>query len=138
MCKQVLDEVMIMEIGLKHKKDITVTEKDTALAHGSGSLEVFATPAMAALMENTAMNCVAPYLGEGETTVGTLLDIKHLSATPVGCTVSCECELTEIDGRRLVFKVTASDNKVLIGEGAHERFIVQAEKFMSKTKTKLD
>ncbi len=127
-----------MEIGLKHTAEITVTEKDTALAHGSGSLEVFATPAMAALMENTAMNCAAPYLNEGETTVGTLLDIKHLSATPVGCTVSCECELAEIDGRRLVFKVRASDNKGLIGEGTHERFIVLAEKFMNKTKAKLD
>lgn len=127
-----------MEIGLKHKKEMTVTEKDTAIAYGSGSLEVFATPAMAALMENTAMNCVAPYLGEGETTVGTLLDIKHLSATPVGCAVGCECELTEIDGRRLVFKVTARDNKGLIGKGMHERFIVLAEKFMSKTRSKLN
>lgn len=125
-----------MEIGLKHRTEITVTENDTAIAHGSGSLKVLATPAMAALMENTAMNCVASYLGEGETTVGTLLDIKHLSATPVGCAVSCECELTEIDGRRLVFKVTASDNKGIIGEGTHERFIVLAEKFMSKTRSK--
>lgn len=127
---------MTMEIGLKHRTEITVTENDTAIAHGSGSLKVLATPAMAALMENTAMNCVASYLGEGETTVGTLLDIKHLSATPVGCAVSCECELTEIDGRRLVFKVTASDNKGIIGEGTHERFIVLAEKFMSKTRSK--
>ena len=127
-----------MEVGIKNKTESTVTEKDTALAYGSGSLEVFATPAMAALMENTAMNSIAPYLNEDETTVGTLLDIKHLSATPVGCTVSCESELMEIDGRRLVFKVRASDNKGLIGEGAHERFIVSAEKFMNKTKDKLN
>lgn len=127
-----------MELGLKNKTEITVTEKDTALAHGSGTLEVFATPAMVALMENTAMNSVAPYLKEGEATVGTLLNIKHLSADPIGCTVTCESELVEIDGRRLVFKVTASDNKGVIGEGIHERFIISTEKFMNKANSKLD
>lgn len=127
-----------MEAGIKNKTEITVTEKDTALAYGSGTLEVFATPAMAAMMENTAMKSVAPYLNEGEATVGTLLEVKHLSATPVGCTVVCESELTEVDGRRLVFKVTARDNKGLIGEGVHERFIVLAEKFVNKAKDKLN
>lgn len=127
-----------MEAGIKNKTEITVTERDTAIAHGSGTLEVFATPAMAAMMENTAMNSVAPYLNEGEATVGTLLEVKHLSATPVGCTVVCESELAEIDGRRLVFKVTARDNKGLIGEGTHERFIVLAEKFVNKAKDKLN
>lgn len=126
-----------MEIGIKNKTEMTVTERDTALAHGSGTLEVFATPAMAAMMENTAMNSVAPYLNEGETTVGTLLDLKHLSATPVGCTATCESELIEVQGRRLVFKVTARDNKGLIGEGIHERFIVLAEKIVNKAKDKL-
>lgn len=127
-----------MEAGIKNKTEITVTERDTALAHGSGTLEVFATPAMAAMMENTAMNSIAAYLNEGETTVGTLLEVKHLSATPVGCTVTCESELTEVDGRRLVFKVTARDCKGLIGEGVHERFIVLAEKFVNKAKDKLN
>lgn len=127
-----------MEVGIKNKTTITVTDKDTALAHGSGSLKVFATPAMVALMENTAMNSVLPYLGEGEATVGTLLNIKHLSATPVGCSVTCESELVEIDGRRLVFKVTASDSKGSIGEGIHERFVILAEKFMNKINDKLN
>lgn len=127
-----------MEVGIKKKTTITVTDKDTALAHGSGSLKVFATPAMVALMENTAMNSVLPYLGEGEATVGTLLNIKHLSATPVGCSVTCESELVEIDGRRLVFKVTASDSKGSIGEGIHERFVILAEKFMNKINDKLN
>ena len=89
------------------------------------------------LAKNTAMNSVSPYLSEGEATVGTLLNIKHLSATPIGCTVSCESELVEIDGRRLVFRVTARDSAGLIGEGTHERFIISAKKFMDKTKSKL-
>ncbi len=127
-----------MEVGLKNKQQITVTKKDTAIEYGSGSLEVYATPAMAALIENTAMNSVSPFLGEGEATVGTLLNIKHLSASPVGSIITCETELTEIDGRRLVFKTTVSDNKGLIGEGVHERFVIKTEKFMLKAKDKLN
>ncbi|MCM1298941.1 MAG: thioesterase family protein [Firmicutes bacterium] len=126
-----------MESGTKAIQKITVEEKDTAIAYGSGTLPVFATPAMIALMENTAMNVVSAELAEGEATVGTLINVKHLSATPVGCTVDCEAELTEIDGRRLVFKVTASDSKGLIGEGVHERFIVKTEKFLAKAQDKL-
>lgn len=127
-----------MEVELKNKQQITVTKKDTAIEYGSGSLEVYATPAMAALIENTAMNSVSPFLGEGEATVGTLLNIKHLSASPVGSIITCETELTEIDGRRLVFKTTVSDNKGLIGEGVHERFVIKTEKFMLKAKDKLN
>jgi len=126
-----------MEIGIKNTNQITVEEKDTALTYGSGSLRVYATPAMIALMENTAMNAVAAYLEEGETTVGTEINVKHLSATPVGGTVTCEAELTEIDGRRLVFSVKASDNRGVIGEGTHQRFIVKTEKFIAKTYDKL-
>ncbi len=126
-----------MEIGLKSSQTITVEEKDTAQAYGSGTLPVFATPAMIALMENTAMNTVSPYLSEGEASVGTLMNVKHLSATPVGGTVTCEAELTEADGRRLVFKVTARDNKGIIGEGTHERFIIKTEKFLAKAQDKL-
>lgn len=126
-----------METGIKNTQKITVTPKDTALSHGSGTLEVFATPAMIALMENTAMNTVSPYLAEGEATVGTEINAKHLSATPVGGTVTCEAELTEIDGRRLTFKVTAWDNKGVIGEGTHQRFIIKTEKFMAKAIEKL-
>lgn len=127
-----------MEIGIKNTKQITVEEKDTALTYGSGTLRVFATPAMIALMENTAMNAVSAYLEEGEATVGTEINVKHLSATPVGGTVTCEAELAEIDGRRLVFSVKASDNSGVIGEGTHQRFIVKTEKFLAKAYDKLN
>ena len=127
-----------MEIGIKNTTQLTVSEKDTALTYGSGTLKVLATPAMIALMENTAMNAVSPYLQEGEATVGTEINVKHLSATPVGGTVTCEAELTEVDGRRLVFNVKASDNGGLIGEGTHQRFIVKTEKFLAKTYDKLN
>lgn len=126
-----------METGIKHRVTVTVTPKDTALTHGSGTLEVFATPAMVALMEKTSMESAAEYLDEGEATVGTLINVKHLSATPVGCTVTCESELTEVDGRRLVFAVKAWDNGGIIGEGVHERFVIKAERFFEKAQTKL-
>lgn len=126
-----------METGIKHRVTVTVTPKDTALTHGSGTLEVFATPAMVALMEKTSMESAAEYLDEGEATVGTLINVKHLSATPVGCTVTCESELTEVDGRRLVFAVKTWDNGGIIGEGVHERFVIKAERFFEKAQTKL-
>lgn len=126
-----------MEIGTKNTKQITVEEKDTALSYGSGTLKVFATPAMIALMENTAMNAVSSYLEEGQATVGTEINVNHLSATPVGSTVTCEAELAEIDGRRLVFNVRAFDDKGVIGEGTHQRFIIKTEKFLAKAYEKL-
>ncbi len=126
-----------MEIGIKNTLTLTVGEKDTAAAHGSGTLKVFATPAMIALMEKTAMESVSDFLNEGEATVGTLINVKHISATPIGCRVTCESELIEVDGRRLVFKVRAFNNGGDIGEGVHERFIVKSEKFFEKTQSKL-
>ncbi len=126
-----------MEIGIKNTQKTAVSEKDTALAHGSGTLRVYATPAMIALMENTAMNLAAPYLSEDEATVGTEINVKHLSATPVGGTVSCEAELVETDGRCLVFMMRAFDDKGLIGEGTHKRFIIKTEKFLLKAYDKL-
>ncbi len=126
-----------MEIGLKHVQEVEVTQYKTAKHMGSGSLDVFATPAMIALMENTCMHCVATHLQEGTATVGTFLNVKHLSATPLGATVKCECELIEIDRKRLVFSVQAYDNAGLIGEGQHERFIVNIDSFLQKTKEKL-
>ena len=94
---------------------------------------VLATPAMMALMEYTASQSVASELEDGQSTVGTLVDVKHVAATPVGMQVTCISELTEIDRRRLVFRVTASDACGLIGEGIHERFIIDKEKFLAKT-----
>lgn len=126
-----------MHTGIKHKLTKTVTEKDLATSYTSGTLPVFATPAMIALMESTAMYSVMPYLAEDEATVGAALDVKHLSATPCGCEVYCESELIEIDGRKLTFKVTAYDSKGVIGDGTHVRFIVKSEKFLAKANEKL-
>lgn len=126
----------MLEVGIKGKDTVTVVYENTATAVGSGVLEVFATPMMIALMEKTACNSVIPYLDEGDGSVGTELNVKHVAATPIGMTVTCESELIEVDGRRLVFNVEAYDEVGLIGKGTHERFIVNNEKFQSKTNNK--
>ena len=113
-----------------------VTESNTALSVGSGSLKVYATPAMLALIEKAACEALKGSLDESETTVGTLLNVKHIAATPIGMTVSATAELIEREGRKLVFNVTASDECGVIGEGVHERFIVNSEKFINKTYSK--
>ena len=118
--------------GIKGRQEMIVTEEFTAKAMGSGELEVFATPAMIALAEKTAWKSVAPELEEGQGTVGTLMNISHISATPAGKTVWCESELVEVDRRRLVFKIIAFDETGKIGEGTHERFIIENERFMNK------
>lgn len=122
--------------GLTHTIEITVDEPRLACSMKSGTLPVFATPAMIALMEETAMESVAPFLEEGTATVGTKLDVQHLSASPLGAVIRCESRLTEVDNRRLVFSVKARDNAGLIGEGTHERFIIAIEKFMAKVDAK--
>ena len=126
----------MLEKGIKGKQSVTVNDTNTAEVYGSGDLPVFATPAMIGLMEFTASQSVAHLLPEGQSTVGTVVNVKHLAATPVGMNVSCESELIEIDRRRLVFKVQAFDECGLIGEGEHERFIIDMEKFMTKTNGK--
>lgn len=126
----------MLEKGIKGEQKVEVVYENTATAVGSGVLKVFATPCMLALMEKTACDSVIPYLDEGWGSVGTEVNIKHVSATPIGMTVRCESELVEVDGRRLVFTVKAYDEAGLIGEGTHERFIVNNEKFQSKTDAK--
>ncbi len=126
----------MLQLGIKGKQELLVTDKDTAKAVGSGGLNVFATPAMIALAEKTALQSILAYLSEGESTVGTKLDISHIAATPVGMKVSCETELIEIDRRKLVFSVNVYDEVEKIGEGIHERFIVNDEKFMTKAESK--
>ena len=128
---------MPLEIGIKGSSSCTVTLNDTAKALGSGGLDVLSTPKLIALMENAALLSVRPYLEEGPDTVGTLLNVKHLAATPVGMTVRAEAELIEIDRRRLVFSVKAWDEVELVGEGTHERFIVDMEKFTNKCNSKI-
>lgn len=119
-------------------KEITekVTDKNTAKTMKSGELNVYATPAMIALMEQAAYTSVADELEEGQGSVGTLMNVKHISATPVGMEVTAKSELVEIDGRRLVFQVEAFDERGKIGEGEHERFIVNNVKFQQKADSK--
>jgi predicted thioesterase len=128
----------MLNVGIKGTQSLLVTEENTAASVGSGMLAVFATPAMAALMEKTAALSVQNELGEGEGTVGISLNIRHLAATPVGLTVTCESELIEIDRKRLVFSLKVSDGKDVIGDGTHERFIINNEKFMAKANAKKD
>ena len=118
--------------GLRHSEALVVEHKDTAAVYGSGALEVFATPAMIALMEKACLESVADKIGEGNTTVGIAVNIKHLKASPVGSTIRCEAEIIEVDRRRLVFSVKCFEGETLVGEGIHERFVVDSEKFMSK------
>lgn len=126
-----------METGIIGQEELIVNEMNTAEALGSGSLAVLATPAMIALMEKTARLSVAPFLEDGQSTVGTLVNVKHLSASPVGMKITCRTELKEIDRRRLVFHVECSDEAGIIGEGEHERFIIDEAKFMAKAEAKL-
>lgn len=127
----------MLETGIKGTKTVTVNESNTAKAMGSGTLDVFATPALIALLEETCWRSVADELEEGCGTVGTLLEVKHTAPTPVGMEVTCESTLIEVDGRRLVFHVIARDTKGLVGEGNHERFVIQNEKFQTKANEKL-
>ncbi|MBO5870386.1 MAG: thioesterase family protein [Clostridia bacterium] len=127
-----------MSDNIKATVTEAVTESNTAQFVGSGSLKVYATPAMLALMEKAACEALKDVLGEGETTVGTLLNVKHLAATPVGMTVTATAELIERDGRKLLFNVQASDESGIIGEGSHERFVVLADRFTEKTYSKLN
>ncbi|MBE7067609.1 MAG: thioesterase [Ruminococcaceae bacterium] len=129
----------MVEIGIKGKQTKIVDDTNTAEVYGSGDIAVFATPAMIGLMEYTASQSVAPYLAEGQSTVGTVVNVKHLAATPKGMEVWCESTVTEVDRRRLVFEVKAYDQLgTLIGEGTHERFIIDKEKFLGKTYSLLE
>lgn len=127
----------MLKTGIEGYREMAVTQEYTAKAQKSGTLAVFATPAMIALIEETAWKSVAEELEEGCATVGTALNIRHLSATPVGMKAVCRTRLAEIDGRKLVFEVEVSDEAGKIGEGTHERFIIQSDKFQKKAEEKL-
>jgi predicted thioesterase len=122
--------------GLTGEKIEAVTEDNTAESWGSGGLPVYATPSMVALMEGAAVNAADKLLPPGWSTVGTALDVKHLAATPVGLEVRASAELLEIDGRRLRFRVEAADGTGTIGEGYHDRFIIENDRFLKKTSEK--
>lgn len=123
-----------LKVGIEGYIEKNVEYKDTAAAYGSGLVEVFATPAMIGLMEMTSQLSVQKFLPEGHATVGTEVNIKHLKATPVGAKVYAKTNLTEIDGKRLVFEVAAFDEKGQIGSGLHTRFVINNERFMEKLK----
>lgn len=123
-------------IGLVGSAEITVDINNTAKAMGSGDLVVFATPAMIALMEKAATLAIKECLSEGYTTVGTMINVKHLAATPIGVKVTATSTLIEIDGKRLMFKVEAFDGTEKIGEGQHERFIINVDRFMDRANGK--
>lgn len=125
-----------METGIKGTAEYIVEENGSAKAMGSGALDVLATPKMIALLEQAAWESVQPYLEEGCGTVGTLMNVTHDAATPLGMKVTAETELVQIEGKKLIFKVEAFDENGHIGGGVHERFIVNNEKFQSKTNAK--
>ncbi len=122
----------MIEAGLTYEKNVVVTEELTAEKVGSGMLPVYATPCMIALMEGTCAECAAPYMAEGEGTVGVAVDIAHIAATPVGMAVRCECLLKAVKGRKLIFEVNAFDEKKQIGKGTHTRVIINNADFMAK------
>lgn len=126
----------MLEAGIRGEATTVVDNSNTAATMKSGELQVFATPCMIALMEQAAYQSVAGELEEGQGTVGTRMNVKHSSATPVGMQVTAKTELVEVDGRRLVFHVEAYDERGLIGEGEHERFIIFNEKFQQKADAK--
>jgi predicted thioesterase len=126
----------VLKPGLTGYTEILVGTRDTAPHVGSGKIKVLATPVMVSLMEEAALNAVEGLLPMGHQTVGTRLDISHVAATPVGMRVIAQAELARIDGRRLIFKVVARDERELIGEGTHERIIVNVARFDQRTQQK--
>ena len=126
----------MLHIGIKNHLESTSSPERSAESVGSGNVPVYATISMIGLMEKTCLESVLPHLEPGQDTVGTHVNVSHCSATPVGMKVWCDSELLEIDRRRLVFRVFAYDEIGLIGEGTHERFIIEKEKFITKTYAK--
>ena len=124
-------------IGITCEKSVAVTIENTALAMGSGTLRVLATPAMIALVEGCCAESVEDMLGEGLTTVGTNVNVAHIAASPLGVSILCKSRLVAVDGRRLDFEAEVYDSKELIGKAKHTRFIVDAEKFLNKTYAKV-
>jgi len=123
-------------IGLTGEARVMVGEELTARHMGSGEVRVFATPEMVRLMERAAVNALAPHLTPGQQSVGTLVNVRHLAATPLGATVTATAELIGVDGRRLTFRVSATDGVDIIGEGLHERALIDLERFEQKAAAK--
>ena len=120
--------------GIKHRKEVVVSGNDSACVFGSGEVNVFATPALIALLESTALESIAPHMPDGYTTVGTEVSLKHLKATPIGMKVTGETYLKSVNGRKIFFELHAWDEKGFIGIGTHTRVIVEEKGFMEKLK----
>ena len=131
-----MNEAVKLEPGLKGSTEILVGTRDTAPHVGSGKIKVLATPVMVSMMEEAALHAVEGLLPEGHQTVGIRLDISHVAATPVGMRVRAHAELTKVDGRKLTFRVSAEDEKEPIGEGVHERIVVNVARFDKRTQEK--
>ena len=123
--------------GLSAEIEFTVTETETAVHLGSGSIAVYATPALVALMENAAVHALEEHLPDGKTTVGGQIDVRHLAATPVEMKVRANAELLEVQGHKLIFSIQAWDEVEQIGEASHVRYIVDEDKFMAKVEMKM-
>ena len=121
-----------IEVGTTHVSTTLVGNLNVARVVGSGDLDVFATPAMIALMENAAMNAVKPFLDEGETTVGGHMDCSHTAPSPIGATIEAEAVVESVEGRKITYTVEARCGDTIIGRGCHVRFVVNAAKFMAK------
>ena len=128
---------MEITVGMKGTAETSVTREDTAYEVGSGELLVYATPCMVALMEGAACNAIAEAIPEGKTSVGTMLNIQHLAATPVGMDVRAEAEVIEVEGSAITFQITAYDEAGKIGEGTHKRAVITSQKFLDKVYAKL-
>ena len=128
---------MEITVGMKGEVSTLVEKEDTAAEVGSGSLLVYATPCMVALMEGAACEAIEEALPEGQTTVGTELNIQHLSATPVGLEVRAEAVVTAVEGKIITFELHAYDEAGEIGKGTHKRCLVNSQKFLDKTYSKL-
>ena len=126
----------MIEVGIKGRMETIVTPDNVATSVGSGRVKVFSTPNMIQLMERAALFSIEPYLEKGQSSVGTHINVSHCAATPVGMRVWAESEVMEIDRRRITFAVKAYDERGLIGEGTHERFIIDIEKFQNKADNK--
>lgn len=122
--------------GIRGRQETTVTTANIATNVGSGKVKVFATPMMISLIEKAAVLSIEPWLEEGQSSVGTHINVSHCAATPIGMKVWAETEVIEIDRRKVCFSVKAFDERGLIGEGTHERFIIDVEKFQSKAESK--
>jgi predicted thioesterase len=127
-----------LKAGMTGEASVIVNASNTALKFGSGSVNVYATPAMIGLMENASINAVDRHLLEGYVTVGIKIEIKHMAATPIGMKVIANAEVIEIDGLKIKFKVEAFDEKEKIGEGKHNRYIVKLSDFLRKAESKAE